>query len=148
MIDHRSSTTSLLVIVWPKRSYWGVFTFIAAGLSCHFRVSLDMMSVQANTGPRWENKSSLAFWRGRDSRQERLDLVRMSRRHPDIIDARLTRMFFFKHTPDLGETVDPVSFFDFFKVNYICELLRLRPFPASWLHCLYCLQLWLKDILT
>ena len=82
------------------------------------------MSVQANTGPRWENKSSLAFWRGRDSRQERLDLVRMSHRHPDVIDARLTRMFFFKHTPDLGETVDPVSFFDFFKVNYI-RLLKL-----------------------
>jgi len=75
-----------------------------------------MMSVQANTGPSWENKSSLAFWRGRDSRQERLDLVRMSRRHPDIIDARLTRMFFFKHTPDLGDTVEPISFFDFFKV--------------------------------
>jgi len=81
-----------------------------------FRVTLDMMSVQANTGPGWENKSSLVFWRGRDSRQERLDLVRMSRRYPTIIDARLTRMFFFKHTPDLGDTVEPVSFFDFFKV--------------------------------
>jgi len=82
------------------------------------------MSVQANTGPKWDNKSSLAFWRGRDSRQERLDLVRMSRRHPDIIDARLTRMFFFKHTPDLGDTVDHISFFDFFKVRFISFYIR------------------------
>ena len=88
----------------------------------NFRVTLDMMSVQANTGPRWEKKSSLAFWRGRDSRQERLDLVRLSRRHPDIIDARLTRMFFFDHTPDLGDTIDHISFFDFFKVVFIAAL--------------------------
>jgi len=93
-----------------------MLTFIVAVLLRYFRVTLDMMSVQANTGPKWENKSSVAFWRGRDSRQERLDLVRMSRRHPDIVDAKLTRMFFFKHTPDLGDTVEHISFFDFFKV--------------------------------
>jgi len=40
----------------------------------------------------------------------------MSLKYPDIIDARLTRMFFFKHTPDLGDTVEHISFFDFFKV--------------------------------
>ena len=38
----------------------------------------------------------MAFWRGRDSRRERLDLVKMSDKHPDIIDAELTAMFFFK----------------------------------------------------
>ena len=80
-----------------------------------------MLSVQANTGPRWENKSSLAFFRGRDSRQERLDLVRMSRKHPDVIDAKLTNMFFFKHTEDLGELVKHVSFYDFFEVNCVVE---------------------------
>ena len=94
------------------------FIFIESVLRRCFRVSLDIMSVQANTGPRWVNKSAVAFWRGRDSRQERLDLVRMSHRYPDIIDARLTRMFFFKHTPDLGDTVEPISFFDFFKVHF------------------------------
>ena len=81
-----------------------------------FRVSLDMLSVQAETGPPWENKTEQAFWRGRDSRQERLDLVRMSQRHPDVIDARLTHMFFFKHSDDLGEIVKRVPFFDFFQV--------------------------------
>ena len=82
------------------------------------RVTLDLLSVQANTGPKWDNKSSVAFWRGRDSRQERLDLVRMSIKNPDVIDAKLTNMFFFKKEKDLGELVKPISFFDFFKVSY------------------------------
>ena len=81
------------------------------------RVSLDMLSVQGETGPEWQHKTPVAFFRGRDSRQERLDLVRLSRRHPDVIDARLTNMFFFKHTDDLGELVKHISFFDFFKVR-------------------------------
>lgn len=82
------------------------------------RVSLDMLAVQANTGPKWSNKSSMAFWRGRDSRQERLDLVKLSRQHPDVIDAKLTNMFFFKHTEDLGDIVKHISFYDFFKHKY------------------------------
>lgn len=82
------------------------------------RVSLDLMSVQANTGPSWSEKNSTAFWRGRDSRRERLDLVKLSQRHPDLIDAKLTNMFFFKHETDLGEVVKHISFFDFFQYKY------------------------------
>ena len=87
----------------------------SAVLRC--RVSLDMLSVQGETGPAWADKSPIAFWRGRDSRQERLDLVRLSRQHPDVIDAKLTNMFFFKHSDDLGEVVKHISFYDFFKVS-------------------------------
>uniref|UniRef100_UPI00358F95EA protein O-glucosyltransferase 2 n=1 Tax=Myxine glutinosa TaxID=7769 RepID=UPI00358F95EA len=87
------------------------------------RVSLDLMYVQANTGPVWHNKTNLAFWRGRDSRQERLDLVRMSRKHPHIIDAAITNFFFFKHDEALyGPTVAPISFFDFFNHKYQINL--------------------------
>ncbi|KAL4608953.1 KDEL motif-containing protein 1 isoform X1 [Arapaima gigas] len=83
------------------------------------RVSLDMMSVQANTGPPWEEKNSTAFWRGRDSRKERLELVKLSRAHPDLVDAALTNFFFFKHDESLyGPIVKHVSFFDFFKYKY------------------------------
>lgn len=82
------------------------------------RVSLDMMSVQANTGPPWPEKNATAFWRGRDSRQERLQLVKLSRAHPDFIDAAFTNFFFFKHDESLyGPLVKHVSFFDFFKVR-------------------------------
>lgn len=83
------------------------------------RVSLDMMSVQANTGPLWAEKNATAFWRGRDSRQERLELVKLSRAHPDMIDAAFTNFFFFKHDESLyGPLVKHVSFFDFFKYKY------------------------------
>lgn len=81
------------------------------------RVSLDMMSVQANTGPPWESKNSTAVWRGRDSRKERLELVKLSRKHPELIDAAFTNFFFFKHDESLyGPIVKHISFFDFFKV--------------------------------
>ncbi|TMS06951.1 KDEL motif-containing protein 1 [Larimichthys crocea] len=83
------------------------------------RVSLDMMSVQANTGPPWPEKNATAFWRGRDSRQERLELVKLSRAHPNMIDAAFTNFFFFKHDESLyGPLVKHVSFFDFFKYKY------------------------------
>lgn len=79
---------------------------------------MDMMSVQANTGLRWPEKNATAFWRGRDSRQERLELVKLSRAHPDMIDAAFTNFFFFKHDESLyGPLVKHVSFFDFFKVR-------------------------------
>ena len=82
------------------------------------RVSLDMMSVQANSGPPWSEKNTTAFWRGRDSRQERLELVKLSRAHPNMIDAAFTNFFFFKHDESLyGPLVKHVSFFDFFKVR-------------------------------
>ncbi|XP_019737951.1 protein O-glucosyltransferase 2 isoform X2 [Hippocampus comes] len=83
------------------------------------RVSLDIMSVQANTGPPWAKKNATAFWRGRDSRQERLELVKLSRAHPHMIDAAFTNFFFFKHDESLyGPLVKHVSFFDFFKYKY------------------------------
>nr|XP_002127452.1 KDEL motif-containing protein 1 [Ciona intestinalis] len=83
------------------------------------RVSLDMFSVQANTGPRWGKKIAKGFFRGRDSRQERLDLASMSVKNPDLIDAAITNYFFFKKDETkYGKSVKPISFFDFFKHKY------------------------------
>lgn len=77
-----------------------------------------MMSVQANTGPAWPKKNSTGFWRGRDSRRERLELVKLARANPTLLDAALTNFFFFKHDESLyGPLVKHVSFFDFFKVR-------------------------------
>ncbi|KAL7881275.1 hypothetical protein AOLI_G00081230 [Acnodon oligacanthus] len=83
------------------------------------RVSLDMMSVQGNTGLPWAEKNGTGFWRGRDSRRERLELVKLARANPTLLDAAFTNFFFFKHDESLyGPLVKHVSFFDFFKYKY------------------------------
>lgn len=76
-----------------------------------------MQSVQGNTGPNWENKIEKGFFRGRDSRQERLDLTVLGRANPDIFDVALTNFFFFTYDEKkYGPKNQRVSFFDFFKV--------------------------------
>lgn len=100
-------------IVWPT------YDITESTFEMMSRVSLDILSVQGNNGPPWENKTNLAFWRGRDSCHERLDLVVMGRKHPGIIDAALTSMFFFpKNEKKYGKMVKHISFFDFFKHKY------------------------------
>ncbi|XP_026851682.2 protein O-glucosyltransferase 3 isoform X1 [Electrophorus electricus] len=81
-------------------------------------VSNDLLSIQGNTGPAWANKTSQAFFRGRDSREERLNLVAMSQKHPDLLDAGITAFFFFREREkELGKA-PLVGFFDFFKFKY------------------------------
>ncbi|GIY12573.1 protein O-glucosyltransferase 2 [Caerostris extrusa] len=78
------------------------------------RVMVDILSVMGNSGPSWEEKIQMAFWRGRDSRQERLDLVKLSREHPSLINASLTNFFFFrKEEAEYGPKSEYISFFDF-----------------------------------
>jgi len=90
-----------------------------ASLECMGRVTLDMLSVQSNPDVLWEDKMSKAFWRGRDSRRERLNLVKLSRDHPDLINASLTNFFFFRNEEKLyGPKAEHVSFFKFFDYKY------------------------------
>ena len=84
-----------------------------------YRVSLDILSVQANTGPKWDEKINKAFWRGRDSREERLNLVIMGRKKPKLYDVGLTNFFFFPYDEKkYGPKHKLTSFFDFFKVKF------------------------------
>jgi len=124
-------TTDLQYLIESSWIIYSLTTYNSLLCYNRFRVSLDLVSVQGAKAPKWNEKSSLAFWRGRDSRQERLDLVRMSMKYPDIIDARLTNMFFFKKENDLGELVKHISFFDFFKVRLLRGFL-VDIYPA-WL---------------
>jgi len=83
------------------------------------RVSLDMQSVQGKTGPHWKKKIAKGFFRGRDSRQERLDLTILGRNNTDLFDVALTNFFFFPYDEKLyGSKNQRVSFFDFFKYKY------------------------------
>lgn len=79
---------------------------------------LDTLSVQGNTDLSWENKTKQLFWRGRDSRRERLDLIDISRKHPELFNVSITNFFFFRDEMDkYGPAQNHVSFFNFFKVN-------------------------------
>ncbi|XP_060047882.1 protein O-glucosyltransferase 2-like [Erinaceus europaeus] len=87
------------------------------------RTSVDMMSVQGNTGPSWESKNSTAVWRGRDSHKQRLELVKLSRKHPDLIDAAVTSFVFSKHNENLyGPVGNHIAFYDFFKHKYLINI--------------------------
>ncbi|KAG8231930.1 hypothetical protein J437_LFUL011399, partial [Ladona fulva] len=90
-----------------------------AALQCMGRVTLDMLSVQGNTELPWEERIEKGFWRGRDSRTERLKLVSMSREHPDLLNASLTNFFFFRDKEEIyGPKVPHISFFKFFDYKY------------------------------
>ncbi|KAM9319831.1 protein O-glucosyltransferase 3 [Gastrophryne carolinensis] len=81
-------------------------------------VTNDLLSIQGHTGPSWENKTTQAFFRGRDSREERLQLVRMSQKYPDLLDAGITGYFFFREIEKQLGKASLVGFFDFFKYKY------------------------------
>ncbi|XP_075932270.1 protein O-glucosyltransferase 3 [Anarhichas minor] len=81
-------------------------------------VTNDLLSIQGNTGPPWMNKTDRAFFRGRDSREERLQLVSLSKKSPELLDAGITGWFFFRdREKDVGKA-PLVGFFDFFKYKY------------------------------
>lgn len=67
-------------------------------------------------GPSWENKTEQALFRGRDSREERLHLVKLSKENPELLDAGITGYFFFREKEKLLGKVPLMGFFDFFKV--------------------------------
>ena len=90
--------------------------------SCRFlhvcRQQLDILSVQGHTGPSWSRKIPKAFFRGRDSRQERLDLVEKHRNNTDMFDVGLTNFFFFEYDEQrFGPKHKHISFFEFFTVS-------------------------------
>ncbi|KAL2093201.1 hypothetical protein ACEWY4_010513 [Coilia grayii] len=81
-------------------------------------VTNDLLSIQGHTGPMWSNKTDKAFFRGRDSREERLHLVTLSKDNPQLLDAGITAYFFFRQQEkELGKA-PLVGFFDFFKYKY------------------------------
>ncbi|MEQ2265543.1 Protein O-glucosyltransferase 3 [Xenotaenia resolanae] len=81
-------------------------------------VTNDLLSLQGNTGPPWANKTEQAFFRGRDSREERLQLVSLSKKSPELLDAGITAWFFFRDREKQVGKAPLVGFFDFFKYKY------------------------------
>ena len=87
------------------------------------RQELDILMAYGHVGPRWSHKKPQALFRGRDSRQERLDLVEQRRNLTDKYDVGLTHFFFFKHDENkFGPIVPRIGFFDFFNYRYQLSL--------------------------
>lgn len=82
------------------------------------RITVDVLSVQ-NTRTKWDEKETMAFWRGRDSRRERLKLIDISRAFPDMINASITNFHFYRDEEvNYGPVVKAVPFFEFFNVSH------------------------------
>lgn len=85
------------------------------------RVTLDMLSVQKKRLS-WDEKEDKAFWRGRDARRERLQLVDIARNHPELINASLTNFFFFREEEQKYGKAPYISFFKFFDYKYLINV--------------------------
>lgn len=86
------------------------------------RSILDILSVQREKF-KWKEKEEKAFFRGRDSRRERLDVVELSKSHPNLFNSSITNFFFYKDEIEkFGPKVPHISFFDFFKFKYQLNL--------------------------
>jgi hypothetical protein len=83
------------------------------------RISLDMLSVFGKQSIKFNDKKDVLFWRGRDSNEVRLKLVKMSKNYTDLINASLTNFFFFRdQMEEYGPQSPYISFFDFFQYKY------------------------------
>ncbi|KOC67192.1 KDEL motif-containing protein 1 [Habropoda laboriosa] len=95
------------------------YDITVSSLEAMGRVMLDILSVQGNTDTLWEEKIEKVFWRGRDSCRERLDLIDISRKYPDLFNVSITNFFFFENETDkYGPGQSHISFFNFFKYKY------------------------------
>jgi hypothetical protein len=81
-----------------------------------------MLSVQGNSNIPWAKREEKAFFKGRDSSRERLELVRLAKQNPDLMEAGITKYFFFRDKEEELGSVKQTSFFDFFKVRQALSL--------------------------
>lgn len=105
-----SSTTQDMVVP--------TYELTEASLECMGRQALDILSSMGKNKVPWEEKTEQLFWRGRDSRRERLNLAEMSSQYPDLINASITAFFFFREEEARLGRSSYVSFFDFFNFKY------------------------------
>ena len=58
---------------------------LQSSLECMGRQSLDTLAAMARNTVAWGQKTEKLFWRGRDSRRERLDLVAMAKVREEVV---------------------------------------------------------------
>ncbi|KAL4220213.1 Protein O-glucosyltransferase 2 [Mactra antiquata] len=81
--------------------------------------NFNIFNVVGNSVTPWENKTEVGYFRGQDSSQGRLDLVMLSKKYPEYIDAKFYLLLKVEHDVEkYGEIVEHVQFFNFFKYKY------------------------------
>ncbi|XP_031632184.1 protein O-glucosyltransferase 2-like [Contarinia nasturtii] len=94
------------------------YDLMESGLEAMSRVSVDILSVQKSNTV-WNEKQPIAFWRGRDARRERLHLIDIARKNPELFNVSLTNFFFFRdEEAKYGPKTSHISFFEFFNFKY------------------------------
>lgn len=119
----KKSSTSIPIFSWcgshdTMDIVLPTYDLTESTLNMLHRVILDILSVQQQQWS-WEEKIEKAFFRGRDSRRERLDLIDIYRNHPDLFNSSITNFFFFTdEIAKYGPKVGHIPFPDFFKYKY------------------------------
>lgn len=104
-------------IIWPT---WDLMKSTIMGMD---RVTLSMLTAQRTRGIPWQDRLTKAYFRGRDSNQARLDLVRLHRNNSELFDVGITNWFFFDYDEAVyGPKANHVSFHDFFQYKYQLNL--------------------------
>lgn len=114
LVEEWTRATRPLVSTYPKLK---LSAFCGIHLS-DYRVSLTILSAQETQRIPWADKDPRAFFRGRDSNQARLDLVKRHRKDTTLFDVGIVAWFFFNHDEKVyGPVAKRVGFDDFFKVR-------------------------------
>ncbi|VDM25670.1 unnamed protein product [Toxocara canis] len=84
-------------------------------------VSLDIHTAKGKVHWPWHKKKDTAVFKGRDSSKLRLEIAMLAQKRPDLIEAGITRYFFFNeslYTPQVKQ----MPFSDFFKHRYVLSI--------------------------
>ncbi|VDK41843.1 unnamed protein product [Anisakis simplex] len=86
-----------------------------------YTTTLDIHTAKGETHWPWHQKKQTAVFRGRDSSKLRLEIAMLSQKRPDLIDAGITRYFFFNeshYTPHVKQK----PFSEFFQHRYVLSI--------------------------
>lgn len=125
-----SKTADYLDIMYPAWSFWSggpAISLYPTGLG---RWDRHRREIPAATAGEWSLKNAKAFFRGSRTSAERDSIVRLSRAHPDLVDAKYTRNQAWKSAADTlnAEPAAEVSLADHCHYKY---LFNFRGVAAS-----------------
>ncbi|KAE9552422.1 hypothetical protein FO519_004363 [Halicephalobus sp. NKZ332] len=83
------------------------------------QVTLDIQNVQAEKNIPFEKKINKAVFRGRDSNRVRIEVAKLAKDRPDLVDGGITKYFFFEQDPP---PVKQLEFSEFFKYKFVLNI--------------------------